>query len=240
MYPSVFLEVFGWFFLLFCLWPHDVDGGGIELGLDMGGIVLLDHLDTGTAVFGDLIDVGTFHQAQTNICVSEAIGRSRSAFTIQSEVLLIKDGLEKLALPFRKDQVCRFWKTQFSGPVRRGFWSVLVLACRTESGLQSLERAHGAAHALAVAYTALAAHLDLKDGLPARVVFNDCHVPELKAPCFIRPKAGVGREQDVVVKLFRLPFVARHLRLVRALSCRFVELFVLLGREPGSVRDFCG
>ncbi len=32
-----------------------------------------------------------------------------------------------------------------------------------QSGLQSLERAHGAAHALAVADTALATHLDLKD-----------------------------------------------------------------------------
>ena len=105
MYPSVFLEVFGWFFLLFCLWPHDVDGGGIELGLDMGGVVLLDHLDTGAAVFGDLVDVGTFHQAETYIRVPEAVGRSGSAFTVQSEVLLVEDRLEELALPFRKNEV---------------------------------------------------------------------------------------------------------------------------------------
>src|SRR5712692_1001096 len=77
-----------------------------------------------------------------------------------------------------------------------------VCAYVTESGLQSLERAHGAAHALAVADAALAAHLDLKNRLPARVVFNDFHVPELKAPRFIRTKAGVGCEQNVVVKLF--------------------------------------
>jgi hypothetical protein len=110
MYPSVSLEVFGWFFLLFCLWPHDVDGGGIELGLDMGGVVLLDHFHTGAAVFGDLVDVSTLHQAQTNIRVPQAVGRPRSAFTIESEVFLIEDRLEKLALPFRKDQVCRFGK----------------------------------------------------------------------------------------------------------------------------------
>src|SRR6266849_1678335 len=115
-----------------------------------------------------------------------------------------------------KSSRCHFGKMRSVGSGRRNFSDPFVVdfapfpslgcavcAYRTESGLQSLERAHGAAHALAVADTALAAHLDLKDGLPARVVFNDCHVPELKAPCFIRPKAGVGREHDVVVKLFR-------------------------------------
>ncbi len=85
----------------------------------MGGVVLLDHLDAGAAVFGDLVDVGTFHQAQTYICVPEAVGRSRSPFTIQSEVFLVEDRLEKLALPFRKDEVRRFRKAQFFGPVRR-------------------------------------------------------------------------------------------------------------------------
>ncbi len=59
-------------FLLFWLWPHDVDGGGIEVGLDVRRVIFFDHLDAGAAVFGDLVDVGTFHQAQTYICVPEA------------------------------------------------------------------------------------------------------------------------------------------------------------------------
>src|SRR6266849_4711486 len=209
----------------------------------MGCVVFLDHLDAGAAVFGDLVDVGTFHQAQTYIRVPEAVGRSGSAFTVQSEVLLVEDRLEKLALPFRKDEVRGKRKAQFLGAVLGGFWSVPVLGCgvhvyATESGLQSLERAYGAAHALAVADTAFAAHLDLKDRLSARVVFNDCDVPELKAPRFIGPKAGVGCEKNIVVKLFRFPCVARRLRLLRALAGGFVELFVFLRGEPGAVRDF--
>ena len=83
--------------------------------------------------------------------------------------------------------------------------ALFVCARRTEPGFQPLERAHGAAHALAVADAALAAHLDLKDRLAAPLVLDDCHVPELKAPRFIGPQAGVGREQNVIVKLFAIP-----------------------------------
>src|ERR1700730_8671736 len=42
--------------------PH-VDGGRIEGGLDVRRIEFLDHLDTGAAVLGDLVDVRAFHQA---------------------------------------------------------------------------------------------------------------------------------------------------------------------------------
>ena len=73
MYPSVLLEVFDWLSLLFCLRPHDVDGGGVELGLDMGCVVFLDHLDAGAAVFCDLIDVRAFHEAHANICMAQAV-----------------------------------------------------------------------------------------------------------------------------------------------------------------------
>ena len=47
------------------LWPHGIDRGGVKVGLDMRCVVFLDHLDAGAAVFGDLIDVGAFHQAET-------------------------------------------------------------------------------------------------------------------------------------------------------------------------------
>ena len=153
-----------------------------------------------------------------------------------------------------KSSRCHFGKMRSVGSGRRhssaplliGVWSLpvllraLVRARRAEPGLQSLERAHGAGHALAVADAALAAHLDLKDRLAARVVFDDGHVPELKAPRFVGPQAGVGREQHVVVKLFGFPFVARLLRLVRAFSRGLVELLVFLGGEPRPVRDFRG
>jgi hypothetical protein len=38
--------------------------------------------------------------------------------------------------------------------------------------------------------------------LAAGFVFDDGHVPKLQAPRFVRPQAGVGREQNIVVKLF--------------------------------------
>ncbi len=231
---------------LFRFWPHDVDGGGVKIGLDVRGVVFLDHLDAGAAVFGDLVDVGAFHQAQTDVRVPQAVGRSRPAFAVEPEIFLVQNRLEKLALPFRKNEVCRLRKAPFFGAVVQ--WCLAPsrpcplrsARARTESGFQSLKRAHSAAHALAVADTALAAHLDFKDRLTARVVFNDCHVPELKAPRFIGPEAGVGREQHVIVKLFAFPFEARLLGLMRAFSRGLVELLVFLGREPRPVRDFRG
>jgi hypothetical protein len=109
------------------------------------------------------------------------------------------------------------------------------------AGLRSpLEGTHSTAHALAIADPALSAHFDLQDRLTAGLVVNDGDVPELKSPRFVGPQAGIGREQHIIVKLFRFPFEARLLRLMRALSCRFVELFVFLGGEPRPVRDFRG
>ena len=59
--------------ILFLFWlrSHDVDRGGGEIRLDVRRVILLDHLDAGAAVFGDLVDVGTSHQAQTDVCVPQ-------------------------------------------------------------------------------------------------------------------------------------------------------------------------
>src|SRR5262249_9432331 len=38
-----------------------------------------DHLDAGAAVLGDLIDVGAFHEAHADVCVSRAISRASVA-----------------------------------------------------------------------------------------------------------------------------------------------------------------
>src|SRR5271157_442851 len=237
--------IFRLVFVSFWLWPHDVDRGGVKLRLNMRRVILLDHLDAGAAVFGDLVDVGAFHQAQADIRVPQAGGCSRPAFTIEPEVFLFQDRVEKLALPFRKNKVCRLRKAPLFGAVVIGVWPLLapalfVCARRTKSGFESFERAHSAGHALAVADATLATHLDLKDRLTERVVFDDCHVPELKAPRFIGPEAAVGGEQNVIVKLFAFPFEVRLPGLVRALSRGLVELFVFLGREPRPVRNFRG
>ena len=104
------------------------------------------------------------------------------------------------------------WARLLFGPVRHGFrppsasrarrpCERLFRGPRNVARLQPLERAHGAGHALAVADAALAAHLDLQDRFSAGIVLDDGHVPELQARRFIRPQAGIGHEQDEVMKL---------------------------------------
>ncbi len=49
-----------------------IDQGRIDHIFEVRRVVLLDHLDTGAAVFGDLIDISAFQQAETNIAVAQA------------------------------------------------------------------------------------------------------------------------------------------------------------------------
>ena len=56
---------------------------GVSRFFDVRGVVFLDHLDAGPAVFGDLIDVGPFHQAHTDVGVPQAVGRAAVAVTVE-------------------------------------------------------------------------------------------------------------------------------------------------------------
>ncbi len=47
--------------------PPGIDRGDIEAGLDVGRVELLDHLDAGAAILGDLVDIRALHEAQANI-----------------------------------------------------------------------------------------------------------------------------------------------------------------------------
>lgn len=58
-----------------------IDGCGIERGLDVGDVELLDHLDAGAAVFGDLVDIGALHQAQAYVHVPQAVSGAPVAVT---------------------------------------------------------------------------------------------------------------------------------------------------------------
>jgi hypothetical protein len=92
---------------LVLLGPHDVDCGGVERSLDVRRIVFFDHLDASSAVLCDLVDVGTFHKAQADVCVPQAVLRTRSAFAVEAKIFLVEDGLEKFALPLRENKVRR-------------------------------------------------------------------------------------------------------------------------------------
>lgn len=103
--------------------------------------------------------------------------------------------------------------------------------------MESLEGEHGAVGGLAVTDAALAADLDDKDFLLVVIVLYDLHVAELDALHFVRPQAGIGHEQNEVMQLFGFPAPTLLLGVLRALSRGRIELLVLLGREPGAVRN---
>jgi hypothetical protein len=72
----------------------------------MGRVVLLNHLDAGAAVLGDLIDVSTFHEAKADTAVPKAVSGSGPAVTVEAEPLLFKDPFEKLSMVLWKNEAC--------------------------------------------------------------------------------------------------------------------------------------
>ena len=68
----------------------------------MRRVELFDHLDTGAAVFSDLVDVGALHQPQADVGMPQTVGGAGSAVTIEAKILFVEDSLEEFALPLRK------------------------------------------------------------------------------------------------------------------------------------------
>ena len=63
--------------------PPNVDRGCVQMGLDMGSIEFFDHLDAGTTILGDLVDIGSLHQPETDVCVPQAIGGAPIAVAVE-------------------------------------------------------------------------------------------------------------------------------------------------------------
>ena len=105
------------------------------------------------------------------------------------------------------------------------------------AGFQPLKWMNRSRRALAITNTAFSTYFDFKDGLAAALVFDHHDIPKLKAHCLVWAEAGIGCEENVVVKLFRFPTEAGLLGIEGAFSRRFVELLVLFWREPGSMGD---
>src|ERR1035437_7171919 len=135
------LLLFGGRLVLPWLLPPDVDRGGVETVLEVGGVVFLDHLNAGAAVLRDLINVRAFHETQADVGVPQAVGRAGLSFTVFLEAFFVQDGVEELTVGLRKNRIGRL---------------------RLVSLDQPLERPDGSAGALAIADAALAAHLDFK------------------------------------------------------------------------------
>ena|SRR4030081_1993318 len=81
----------GFLAFLVVLGPHNVNCSGVERGLDVRRVVFLDHLDTRAAILCDLVDVGALHQAQADVCMTDAVRRTRSAFAIEAKIFPIED-----------------------------------------------------------------------------------------------------------------------------------------------------
>ena len=71
------MSVLGCFlaFLVF-LGPHNINCSGVERGLDVRRVVFLNHLDAGAAVLSHLVVVGTFHKAQADVRMPQAVRRT--------------------------------------------------------------------------------------------------------------------------------------------------------------------
>jgi hypothetical protein len=59
-------------------------------------IILFDHFHASGALFSDLVDIGTLHQAQTDVGVPQAVDRPRLAFTVKAASFPTQDRLELL------------------------------------------------------------------------------------------------------------------------------------------------
>src|ERR1019366_5877398 len=153
-------------------------------------------------------------ETQADVGVPQAVGRAGLSLAVFLEAFFVQDGVEELPVGLRKNQIGRLRLVPLD---------------------QSLERLYGPAGALAIADAAFAADLDLKDGFMAAGVIDDLHITICKAARLVRPKAGIGHEQDIVVKLSRFPFVAGILRTVCPSPGSFIELFVFLRRKPCAV-----
>jgi len=218
---------------------HDVDGGGVDRVLDVSGIVLLDHLDTGPAILRDLIDIRPFHQAQADIGVTQAVGGTGLPVAIEFQLLFHQQLVEHLRVPLREDRIGGLW--QLYGQERIRIFLAPVPWLLTPRWLRPVEQTligpHRPRHALAVADTTLAPDLDLQDFFARRVIDRDRHVPMLQMPGFVRSQTGIAHEQDEVMKLLGVPLILPLAGMTRIFPAGLVEQLVLLRAEPGPMND---
>ena len=62
----------------------------------MGGVEFLDHLDAGAAVFGDLVNVGAFHEAHADISMAKAVGGAPVPVPVEFELGAAENAVEEL------------------------------------------------------------------------------------------------------------------------------------------------
>lgn len=67
--------------------------------------MLLDHLHAGAAILCHLVDVGTFHEAHTDIGMAQAVGRARLAVAVELQARPLQQIVEQLDVIAREQQI---------------------------------------------------------------------------------------------------------------------------------------
>ena|GEM_PF-6414862 len=73
----------------------------------MGSVIFFNHLYACSTVLSNLVDVGSFEQAQADVRVAQTIGSSRPAVAVSAELFFFKNRVEQVARPFRKQKISR-------------------------------------------------------------------------------------------------------------------------------------
>jgi len=221
-----------------------VNGSSIEKVLNVRCIVLLDHLDRGAAVFGDVINIGPLREAKTNIAMPKAIHGPRMAIPVELQPGLIENFIKEFEIAAREDDIGCLWQLRcglgLRLPFRKFFLRSWFTALRRPFRAieQTLKRLHGARHAFAKANAAFAADINLQNQFAGGVIFDHRHIAKLEIFCLIRPQSRVRLEENEVVKLLGIPAILGAARaLARMLRGCVIEHFVFRRAEPRSNLD---
>lgn len=216
----------------FGLRTHDIDRAGVYAVLDVARIEVLDHLDAGPAVVGDLIDVRAFHQTHGNISVAQAVSRAALSVAVEFQLFFFKYLVEQVAPELGKHLHRR--KQPFDFAVRLSF----VFQLRNAALPDLFERIDRIRHALAVADAGLAAHVDDENVFLRGIIVLGFRVPEFEIPRFVRTQAGIRHEQYEGVKVFVFVLPAASGAIVDAFARCLLEGFVFVVIEPGAASAF--
>jgi len=181
--------------------------------------MLLNHLDAGAAILGDLVNVGALHEPQANVRMPETVCGATVAVAVEFQPFLCKDGIEQRMMG------------EGEQPVR---WLGLVAFTKPDKGVDS------ASGTFAIAHTALSADLDFQNGFAGCVILYDGDIAIFKPRRFVGSKAGVSHEENVIVQLLGSPSPILLGRILCSSAGGFVKLTVFGRRKPCAMGNLAG
>lgn len=180
----------------------------------MPPVIFLDHLDTGPAVLGDLINISAVEQSKADIGMPQTVTGADMSISVEFQIELVKDGVHQFAWRLPEYRVCRF--------------KLLAIT-------DALEGPDRTRHRFAETDTSLPAHLNLQYAFSRRFIIDDLDVAQLNTCRLIGAKPGVSHKQNIVMKSFADFAPAGLGRILGSLSRGLVKQFVFFGRKPGAM-----